>query len=65
MAKLSPGVPVTQTSPELLVENSLDPGRYRFRLVVIDDGEASDPAELIVTVQSPAPAPAPSPGGTT
>lgn len=52
MATLTPGKPHTVREPELLVENQLAAGRYRFQLVVIDDGGLeSDPAELVVTVQ--------------
>jgi hypothetical protein len=52
MATLTPGQPLTVREPELLVENRLAAGRYRFQLVVIDDGGLeSDPAELVVTVQ--------------
>jgi hypothetical protein len=52
MPTLTPGKPVTVREPQLLVENRLRPGRYRFRLVVFDDGGLeSDPAEMIVSVQ--------------
>ena len=52
MATLTPGKPVTVSKPQLLVENELAAGRYRFQLVVIDDGGLeSDPAELVVTVR--------------
>lgn len=51
MATLTPGRPFTVAEPHLLVENQFAPGRYRFQLVVIDDGGLeSDPAELIVSV---------------
>ena len=51
MPVLAPGQPITTGEPRLLVENQLAPGRYRFRLTVVDDGGLeSDPAELIVTV---------------
>lgn len=54
MATLTPGQPLTVESPELLVENALPAGRYRFQLVVTDDGgNDSDPAELVVTVRGP------------
>jgi hypothetical protein len=54
MAVLKPGVPVTQDSPHLLVENRLSPGRYRFQLVAIDSsGLESAPAEIVVSVQAP------------
>jgi hypothetical protein len=54
MATLTPGKPLTQAAPELLVENELPAGRYRFQLVVTDDADnESDPAELVVTVRGP------------
>lgn len=62
MAVLKPGVPVTQDTPHLLVENKLSAGRYRFRLVAIDSaGLESAPAEIVVSVQAPAPQPEPPP----
>ena len=52
MPVLVPRKPVTIREPQLLVENKLPPGRYRFELVVIDDAKnESDPAQLVVTVQ--------------
>lgn len=37
--------------PQVVVENPLKPGKYRFSLVVVDDSRnASEPAELVVTV---------------
>ena len=52
MPVLTPGKPMTLREPQLLVENKLRPGRYRFRLVVVDDGGLeSDPAEMIVSVE--------------
>lgn len=54
MVTLSTGVPVTQPSPQLLVENRFAPGTYRFQLVVIDDaGTRSAPALLTLTVTQP------------
>lgn len=51
MALLKPGVPVTQDTPHLLVENKLSPGRYRFQLVAIDSaGLESAPAQIVVQV---------------
>ena len=51
-----------QAEPQLLVENKLKPGRYRFQLVVTDTaGLESDPAEMVVTVREPAPEPTPTP----
>lgn len=55
MAVLKPGVPMTQDTPHLQVENKLSPGRYRFQLVAIDNaGLESAPAELVVLVNAPA-----------
>jgi hypothetical protein len=52
VATLTPGKAVTVSHPVLLVETELAAGRYRFQLVVIDDGGLeSDPAELVVTVR--------------
>jgi hypothetical protein len=54
MATLTPGRPITVQTPELLVENQLPVGTYRFQLVVTDDGGLeSSPAELVVTVRRP------------
>lgn len=62
MAVLAPGRPVTVEVPDLLVENRLAPGRYRFELVVADTaGLESAPALLVVTVFEPAPVPTPTP----
>ena len=64
MAMLKPGVPVTQDSPLLPVDNPLAPGRHRFQLEVIDTaGLVSEPALLVVSVAKlPEPAPEPEPG---
>ena len=44
--------PVRTAEPQLLVENELEPGSYRFRLVVVDDsGNESAPNDLIVQVR--------------
>jgi hypothetical protein len=52
MPTLTPGKPITVKDPHLLVENQFTPGRYRFQLVVTDDGGLeSEPAELVVTVR--------------
>ena len=58
---LKPGVPVTQDSPLLPVDNPLAPGRHRFQLEVIDTaGLVSEPALLVVSVAKlPEPAPEP------
>lgn len=53
MPVLKPNRPVTQTSPQLLIENDLPVGRYRFELVVIDDAGQESPPDLVtVTVIS-------------
>ena len=61
MAELVPGKPLAQKSPDLLVENRLKVGRWRFRLTVVDGaGNESRPAELVVQVaDAPAPLPLP------
>lgn len=60
MPVLTPGQPVKLDQPMLLVENRLQPGRYRFQLVVTDNaGNDSAPTELVVTVSQPAPTPTP------
>jgi hypothetical protein len=63
MAMLKPGVPVTQDSPLLTVENPLAPGRHRFQLEVVDTaGLVSEPALLVVSVAAlPEPMPEPEP----
>jgi len=51
MARLRPGRPVISEEPTLLVDNELPPGRYRFRLRVIDDDgniSGADERELVV-----------------
>ena len=59
---LKPGVPVTQDSPLLAVDNPLAPGRHRFQLEVIDTaGLVSEPALLVVSVAA-LPEPEPEPG---
>jgi hypothetical protein len=51
MPVLVQGRPLVQREPALVVENRLAAGRWRFRLVVVDDaGNASAPADLVVTV---------------
>ena len=60
MPVLALNQPVTQRDPLLQVENRLGPGRYRFRLVVIDTaGLESASADLILTVEAPPPPPSP------
>ncbi len=51
MPVLKVNVPHVSREPAIRVENRLEPGRYRFRLVVVDDAEnASQPADLVVEV---------------
>lgn len=43
--------PIRSRTPEVVVENPLKPGRYRFSLVVIDTSDnESEPFELAVSV---------------
>jgi hypothetical protein len=43
--------PVRSKVPQVVVENPLKPGRYRFSLVVVDDSSnESEPFELVVSV---------------
>ena len=43
--------PQRSREPQVVVENPLKPGRYRFSLVVVDDsGNESVPTELAVSV---------------
>ena len=51
MAEFTPGKPVRSSEPAVRVDTLLASGRYRFRLVVLDnDRNASAPAELIVSI---------------
>lgn len=51
MAVFTTGQTIQTTTPTVLVENKLEAGTYRFRLVVIDDEKnASQPTELTVTI---------------
>ena len=51
MVQLATDKPHRSRTPEVLVENPLKPGRYRFSLVVVDDSDnESAPFELAVTV---------------
>jgi hypothetical protein len=51
MVTLTPGKTVSSRDPDLLVENVLAPGRWRFQLVVVDDEKnESEPVELVVQV---------------
>jgi len=63
MVEFHPGKPVRSREPKVSVDTILEPGTYRFRLVVIDDEKnASAPSELLVQVsgyRSPYPYPYP------
>ena len=51
MTTLTPGKTVRSRDPELLVENALAAGSWRFQLVVVDEEKnESEPVELIVQV---------------
>ncbi|GAB4275676.1 MAG: hypothetical protein Kow0092_31300 [Deferrisomatales bacterium] len=51
MAGFRPGTTVVTREPFVTVDAGLPPGRYRFRLVVVDDhGNRSLPSEVVVTV---------------
>jgi hypothetical protein len=51
MAEFTPGKPVRSSEPSVRVDTLLASGRYRFRLIVLDnDRNASAPAELIVSI---------------
>ena len=51
MAVLVPGQVFRSRDPKLPVENALEPGSYRFRLVVVDDEQnRSLPTDLLVQV---------------
>jgi hypothetical protein len=51
MAELVPGRPVPTREPRIDVDPGLKPGKYLFRLVVVNDrGEESLPDERVVTV---------------
>ena len=63
MPVLEPNRALRSTEPLLKVENDLPPGRWHFRLVVVDnDGVESQPADLFVTIRA-RPAPTPPDGG--
>jgi hypothetical protein len=54
MAVFEPNQPITTEQPVLVVDASLQPGRYRLRLVVINsDGQESLPSEQIITIREP------------
>lgn len=51
MAEFRPGQTHVTREPQILVDPGLRPGRYVFRLVVVNDrGEESPAAERVVTV---------------
>ena len=52
MATLTPLQPFVTGEPNVLVENQLPPGSFRFQLVCVDEaGNESAPAELTVNVR--------------
>jgi hypothetical protein len=54
MAAFEPNRPISTDRPSVVVDAGLQPGRYRFRLVVIDAaGNASLPSEQIITILEP------------
>ena len=56
MAAFKPNQPISTDQPAVVVDAGLQPGRYRFRLVVIDTaGNASLPSEQIITIHEPRP----------
>lgn len=60
MPVLTPGQAFVTDQPQLLVENKLAPGVYRFQLVVLDEAQnASAVAELQVTIRPAPPQPTP------
>ena len=56
MAAFKPNQPISTDQPSVVVDAGLQPGRYRFRLVVIDTaGNTSLPSEQIITILEPRP----------
>ena len=54
MAAFKPNQPISTERPAVVVDAGLQPGRYRFRLVVIDTaGNVSLPSEQIITIREP------------
>jgi hypothetical protein len=48
----TPNKPFESPKPAVVVDKGLAPGRYRFRLVVVNGaGVSSKPVEVIVTVE--------------
>jgi len=53
MARFNPNTPIATDTPVITVDAGLSPGRYTFRLVVVDDeGNQSAPDEAVVTILS-------------
>ena len=51
MVKVVRNIPINTTIPVLQVDGGLSPGRYIFRLVVVDnDGNMSAPDDQVVTI---------------
>lgn len=54
MTVFEPNQPITTDEPLVVVDAGLRPGRYRFRLMVINsDGIESLPSEQIITILEP------------
>jgi hypothetical protein len=54
MAAFQPHQTISTDQPSVVVDAGLQPGRYRFRLVVIDAaGNTSLPSEQIITILEP------------
>jgi hypothetical protein len=52
MVTLTTNVPHSSAEPRIVVDNKLEPGKYRFRLVVLDEAKnASLPSEIVIEVQ--------------
>ena len=52
MVRFIPNRPIATDGPTIVVDGRLDPGEYRFRLVVVDDeGNESNPDEQVVVVR--------------
>lgn len=54
MATFVPGQPVVTNTPTVKVDPGLEPGKYRFELVVVDrEGRRSAPDAAVVVVFRP------------
>jgi hypothetical protein len=54
--KFAPNLPVETTKPTVVVDSGLPTGQHRFQLVVVNAaGRQSQPAEVIVTIESTRP----------